>query len=127
MKKRWSILFALLCAALLCAACGEKKPDEPVDRSGRYTDKQGTDQVYSELELSRNDGGGYTVTLGIYRVTTLEGTAAEEDGVLHFAASSGPAVEGDIVVSGETAEVTITASDFSDMPVGSIYQFLDGE
>lgn len=40
----------------------------PAGYSGVYTDKQGTDEVYSELELSRNVDGTYAVTLGIHRV-----------------------------------------------------------
>jgi hypothetical protein len=54
-----------LCAAmvlLLCAACGDGKPESnhTTDYSGTYTDKQGTDEVYSMLELRSNGDGGYS-------------------------------------------------------------------
>lgn len=129
MKKGLRVLL-LVCAVLLCTACGAKEPpkSEPEDFSGRYTDKQGTPDIYSELVLNRNEDGSYTVELGIYRTTTLEGTATEEDGILRFAsdAETGPAVAGDITVSGETAEIAITASDFPHVPVGTVYHFPDG-
>lgn len=135
MGRKLGFLLLLLFAACLWTACGEKEPPEAedtpesnqtVDYSGRYTDKQGTSDVYSELELRRNEDGTYAVTVGIYRVATLEGTA---DGALRFAsdAAPGPAVEGTISIDGGKAEMTITASDFPEIPAGTAYQFPDGE
>ena len=129
MGRKMGFLLLLLFAACLWTACGEKdtpESNQTGDYSGRYTDKQGTGDVYSELELRRNEDGTYAVTVGIYRVTTLEGTAA---GALHFVsdAASGPAVEGTISIDGGKAEMTITASDFPEIPAGTVYQFPDGE
>lgn len=101
------------------------KVDEPTDYSGKYTDKQGTSDIYSELELRRN-GNAYTVAIGIYRLTTLYGTADES---LHFASdeTAGPAVKGDITIDGDTAEITITESDFTYIEVGETFRFPDGK
>lgn len=155
MNKTKKILLAaaLLGLVLLCCACGGKGPgsaaspdagdkqdqtnaapsredggtQEPAapDLSGVYTDRQGTPDVYSELELKKREDGTYGFSMGIYRVTTLEGTASVQDGVLHFVCGE-PAVEGDISVSGQEAEVTITASDFAYIAVGDVYRFPDG-
>lgn len=120
-----------LCAAmvlLLCAACGDGKPESnhTTDYSGTYTDKQGTDEVYSMLELRSNGDGGYTVSVSLYRLASLEGAA---DGGLHFVSdvSSQPAVEGDISINGGEAELTVTKSDFPGIDVGMVYRFPDGE
>lgn len=129
MKKRLSIFF--LSVVLLCTACGaeETPKEEPADYSGRYTDKQGTTEVYSELELSRNEDGTYEVNLSIYRTISMIGTAAEtEAGTLHFDCYV-PDIHaaGDIVIDGETAELTITESDTYLLDVGMVYRFPDGE
>lgn len=80
--------------------------DRP-DLTGVYTDKQGTADVYSELELALQADGTYKVTMGLYRITTLEGTAVWRDGTLHFTSKT-PAVEADITVADGGAEVTVT-------------------
>lgn len=129
-KILWAI-FALVCAMLLCTACSGKEPQSNVtaDYSGRYTDKQGTAEIYSELELRRNEDGAYSASISLYRLMLLEGTAEEMNGTLHFTsdAASGPAVEGDIAVNGETAEITITGSDTDLIAVGTVYRFPDGK
>lgn len=93
------------------------------DYSGQYTDKQGTAEAYSELELNLQNDGTYTFTMSIYRVTTLEGIAVYENGALHFVCDE-PHVEGTIVISGSEAQVTITDSSFSEIQAGETYSFL---
>ncbi len=116
---------------LLCTACGAKEPprEEPTDYSGRYTDRQGTTEVYSELELNRNEDGTYAVNLSIYRTISMVGTAEEtEAGKLRFDCFV-PDIHaaGDIVIDGETAELTITESDTYLLDPGMVYRFPDGE
>lgn len=134
MKRGLSIVILLACV-LLCAACSEKEPSqkEPTpesnqtqDYSGTYTDKQGTDEIYSSLTLRSNSDGTYAAEVGIYRVTTLEGTV---DDALHFTSdtSNGPDVKGDIVIDGGIAEMTITESDFSELAAGTVVRFPDGK
>ena len=94
--------------------------------SGTYADRQGTEKVYSDLTLSRKDDGTYSVSMGLYKLAALEGTAEYEDGTLHFVCSA-PPVEGDISVEGGEAVFTVTASDFPHLPVGEVYRFADGE
>ncbi len=98
--------------------------DHP-DLTGVYTDKQGTADVYSELELALQADGTYKVTMGLYRITTLEGTAVWRDGTLHFTSKT-PAVEADITVADGGAEVTVTASEQAYISPGDVYAFPDG-
>lgn len=105
----------------------DQTSESQIDYSGIYTDKQGTlEDIYSELELRKQDDDSYAFTMGIYRVTTLEGTAAYQSGKLHFVCDA-PSVEGDIVISGDEAEVTITDSAFEYIQAGEVYRFLDGK
>lgn len=48
---------------------------EEMDYSGMYTDTQGTDSVYSELLLTKKEDGTYDLEMGLYRLTTISGTA----------------------------------------------------
>ena len=152
MNKKPSLLPTILLVCALCAGCTGKAPAAPEeapsaeqtapaadqtqpaatlpeaehpDLTGVYTDRQGTSEVYSELELNLQPDGAYSVTMGIYRVTTLEGTAAWEDGTLHFTSKT-PAVEADIAVADDRAEVTITASEQAYLFPGDVYAFPDG-
>ncbi|MBE5874245.1 MAG: hypothetical protein E7287_07545 [Lachnospiraceae bacterium] len=138
MMKR-KVFLCMLCAALTMTACGTKENQESeqkeiftlesekvqTDYSGTYTDKMGTEDIYSELALEKQQDGTYAFTMGIYRVTTLEGTATGADGIFHFV-SDAPCVEGDITIDGEVAEVIITASAFEYIAVGDEYRFPDG-
>lgn len=119
--KRKLLAWGLLGAALICCACGAKTQD----LAGTYTDKQGTADIYSQLELTRREDGTYGVVMSLYRIALLEGTAACEDGTLHFICTS-PAAEADISISAGTAEVIVIASELPDMAAGSVYRFLDG-
>lgn len=105
----------------------EQTPENQIDYSGIYTDKQGTlDDIYSELELRKQDDDSYDFKMGIYCLTTLEGTATDKNGELHFVCEE-PLVEGNIVINGDEAEVTITDSKFEYIQAGEGYSFLDGK
>ena len=79
-----------------------------IDYSGVYTDAQGTDAVYSELILVKREDGDYNFAIGLYRLTTIAGKATQNEDKLHFVGSegNGNAIEGDIVISNESATVT---------------------
>ncbi len=105
----------------------EQTLENQIDYSGIYTDKQGTlDDIYSELELRKQDDDSYDFKMGIYCLTTLEGTATGKNGELHFVCEE-PLVEGNIVINGDEAEVTITDSKFEYIQAGEGYSFLDGK
>lgn len=137
-RKGLSIFLVLASAIFLCTACGTKEPpkeenaapesNKTEDYSGVYTDKQGTPDIYSELELRQNGDGTYAVTLGIYRLAEVTGTA---DSALHFVgdANTGLNVEGDITIDGDSAEITITQSDFPfpEIAAGTTLTFPDGK
>lgn len=105
---------------------GVQRDTQGEDFSGVYTDTQGTDSVYSELELRLQADGTYTAVLGLYRITTLEGTAAYDAyGALCFTCDD-PAVKGIVTIDGETAEVTVMESEFSYIRPGDAFRFPDG-
>lgn len=136
--KKWSVLLLLAWAVFLCGACAGKPPQEEVsapesnqieDYSGRYTDKQGTSDIYSSLELLRNEDGSYAVTLSIHRTAELLGTAEEAgSGILTFDCFAPDLhVAGEIAVDGGTAEVAVSESDFPEIAAGTVYRFPDGK
>lgn len=103
--------------------------------AGVYTDTQGTDEVYSSLELCDRGDGTYDATISLYRLTTLGGMAAlrydRSDGMLYFT-SEDQLVEAVIGFSGDTstpdaAAATITYSEFDGLKVGDTFHFPDGE
>lgn len=98
--------------------------------AGVYTDTQGTDDVYSSLELCDRGDGTYDATISLYRLTTLDGTVAPWYGMLYFT-SEDQLVEAVINFSGDTstvdaAAVTITYSEFPYLQVGGTFRFPDG-
>lgn len=99
--------------------------------AGTYTDTQGTDQVYSSLELRDLGDGTWDATLSLYRLTTLEGTAAPRyvrgAEMLYFTSEDG-LVEAVIGFCGDTsttdaAAVTVTYSEFAGLEVGDTFHF----
>lgn len=102
--------------------------------AGVYTDTQGTDEVFSSLELCDRGDGTYDATISLYRLATLDGMAGprydRSDGMLYFT-SEDQLVEGVIGFGGDTstadtAAVTITYSELSNIQVGDTFRFPDG-
>lgn len=93
-----------------------------VDFAGLYVDTQGTGEVYSELELVEAEERVYEVTIGLYRLTTLEGTAKVEGDALYFEDET-MQVKGEIFMSDEGAVFRATASEFEYISVGDIFSF----
>ncbi|MCI9587174.1 MAG: hypothetical protein HFF60_04335 [Oscillospiraceae bacterium] len=103
--------------------------EETSDLSGWYRDLQGTDVIYSELILSRQEEGNglYDASIGLYRLTTLEGIAqVQEDGTLLFVGGP-PKVQAVITIDGEQAKVEFTVSEFMYIQPGDVFTFPDGK
>ena len=102
---------------------------EVSDYSGMYTDTQGTDSVYSELILTKQEDGSYTFEMGLHRLTTIEGTATANGNVLYFIGCLGdePLFAGEIVIDGESATATFTESEWSLIESGEVFAFPSGK
>lgn len=106
-----------------------EEAEEVPDLSGWYRDMQGTDVIYSELILSRQEEGNglYDASIGLYRLTTLEGIAqVQEDGTLFFIGGP-PKVQAVITIDGEQAAVEFTVSEFEYIEPGDVFTFPDGK
>lgn len=104
-------------------------PEEVPDLSGCYRDMQGTEDVYSELTLSRQEEGNglYDASIGLYRLAFLEGIAqVQEDGTLLFVGGP-PKVQAVITIDGEQAAVEFTVSEFMYIQPGDVFTFPDGK
>ena len=93
-----------------------------VDFSGLYVDTQGTESVYSELELVAVDDRTYNATIGLYRLTTLEGTAKVEGNLLVFEDEE-MQVKGEIFMVDEGVMFRATASEFEYILPGDVFEF----
>lgn len=91
--------------------------------SGTYVDRQGTEDIYSELELRYLKEGVYEVFVGIFRVGASEGIARAEGEILLFEAEGEPLIRGEIRIQDSEAVLTITESDFSDIEAGQVFIF----
>lgn len=130
MRKAVRLTVSIVFVLILCVSCGEANPNSnhTEDYSGTYSDKQSTDVIYSFLELLAKEDGIYAVTLGIYRIAELKGTAAlEEAGKFHFDCYAPDlSVSGEIIIKDGTAAVTVMESNFAYIPAGTEYIFPDG-
>ena len=100
----------------LAGYLGEKIGQEvqmslPDNVAGTYVDRQGTDSVFSVLEIVPADNGTYAVTIGLYRITTLEGMAVSDGNKLLYEDNDFQ-IKGEIRIQGEEASLYITESDF---------------
>lgn len=102
---------------------------DEIDYSGMYTDTQGTDSIYSELILKKQEDGSYDFDMGLYRLTTISGTATVNGNVLHFIGELGGETlfEGDIVIDGESAIATFTSSAWGLIESGEVFTFPSGK
>jgi uncharacterized protein YecT (DUF1311 family) len=112
----------------LAAYLGEKTGQavnvpEKEDYSGWYVDTQGTgNDIYSELELEKMPDGTYKATIGLYRLTTLEGIAEEESGYLTFEDAE-TKVKGDIMLQDGGMIFRVTSSEFAYLNTGDVFEF----
>lgn len=96
------------------------------DYSGHYVNTQGTDVVYDELKVELSEDGTYRTEIGIYRLTTLEGTAIMHDGMLLFE-DTVVGVKGNIQFEKELAVFTVTESNFEYIAPGESFEFTKSE
>lgn len=92
------------------------------DYSGLYVDTQGTSSVYSEIELVALEDGTYETTIGLYRITTMEGIARTDGDVLCFE-DENIQVKGEIRIEDNSATLTITESGFEYLHPGDVFEF----
>lgn len=88
---------------------------------GHYADMQGTEDIYSDILINKQDDGSIYVEIGIYRLTSLSGyaTTTEDPMVLNFVNDDGDRkINGTIVCSENGAVFTVTESDWSLLNVG---------
>ena len=99
------------------------------DFSGVYTDTMGTDDIYSELILVKREDGDYNFSIGLHRLTSIGGKAIQDGDNLHFVGidASGEPIEGDVVISGESATATFTDSTWTYIENGDTYTFPSGK
>ncbi|MBR2403037.1 MAG: hypothetical protein IKB01_09780 [Lachnospiraceae bacterium] len=99
------------------------------DFSGVYTDTMGTDDIYSELILVKREDGDYNFEIGLHRLTSIGGKAIQDGDNLHFVGidASGEPIEGDVVISGESATATFTDSTWTYIENGDTYTFPSGK
>ncbi len=90
--------------------------------AGSYADTQGTEDVYSELIVTRQGGGIYEVEIGLYRLTTLEGTAKAEGEILSFEDDE-MQVKGRIELQDGGAVFTVTEPGFVYLYPGDVFRF----
>ena len=132
-KKRGVIsLIAVVSVALLCGCSFSSEEadwdteqiiqESVLDYSGLYVDTQGTSDIYSELELVYQEKGVYEATIGLYRLTTLEGTARVEGDKLLFE-DEGMQVKGEIFFRDGGAVFRATESEFTYITVGEEFVF----
>ncbi len=110
------ISLVLLAALLLTACSGSPKT---IRYAGHYTASDS-----STLDISES-GGSYTVKMGIFRLTELEGTGTAGADGLNFTATdaAGNPIKARVTVSGETATVTFTGSSWSYIKTGDVFTF----
>lgn len=97
-------------------------PQKKDDYSGSYVDRQGTSEIYSNLNLTYLEDESYQATIGLYRLTELEGVAKVDGETLSFK-DDGMQVKGIISIQDNKAVLTITESDFEYINPGDVFEF----
>lgn len=97
-------------------------PQKKDDYSGSYVDRQGTEDIYSDLDLTYLEDGLYQATIGIFRLAQLDGVAKVDGETLSFE-DEVYKVKGIIIVQDNKAELTITESGFEYINPGDVFEF----
>lgn len=92
------------------------------DYSGSYVDRQGTENIYSELDLKYLENGVYEAEISLYRLTTLDGTAKTDGDKLTFE-DAAIQIKGEITLQETGAVLTVTESEFADINPGDVFEF----
>ncbi|MCQ4935958.1 hypothetical protein [Anaerotignum propionicum] len=97
-------------------------PPKMEDYSGSYVDRQGTAEIYNNLDLTYLEDESYQATIGLYRLTELEGVAKVDGETLSFK-DDGMQVKGTIIIKDNMAVLTITESGFEYINQGDVFEF----
>ena len=97
-------------------------PQKKDDYSVSYVDRQGTADIYSNLDLTYLEDESYQVTIGIFRLAQLDGVAKVDGETLSFE-DEVYKVKGIIIVQDNKAELTITESGFEYINPGDVFEF----
>ena len=95
---------------------------EDVTQTWSYVDRQGTEDIYSQLDLVSQGDGLYDVTISLYRLAALEGIAESDGNTLSFE-DEAMKVKGVITIQKTGAVLTITESEFEAINQGDVFEF----
>ncbi len=95
---------------------------EDVTQTWSYVDRQGTEDIYSQLDLVSQGDGLYDVTISLYRLAGLEGIAESDGNTLSFE-DEAMKVKGVITIQKTGAVLTITESEFEAINQGNVFEF----
>lgn len=93
--------------------------------TGMYIDNQGTADIYSDIVINEGtESDTYDVAIGLFRITTLDGTAKADGDKLFFVTDEEDTpVEGIIEYGWDGASFTVTSSGFEYIKAGDTYTF----
>ena len=97
-------------------------PQKKDDYSGSYVDRQGTAEIYNNLDLTYLEDESYQATIGIFRLAQLDGVAKVDGETLSFE-DEVYKVKGIIIVQDNKAVLTITESGFEYINPGDAFEF----
>lgn len=98
-------------------------PEQPITAKMYFKDTQGTGtDIYSDLAMTESYEG-YDITMGLYRLTTLEGTASFSESHIYDYVDNNIDVEGKITVTGNTAKFEVTRSGIDLFNAGDVFEF----
>lgn len=97
-------------------------PQKKDDYSGSYVDRQGTEDIYNNLDLTYLEDESYQATIGIFRLAQLDGVAKVDGETLSFE-DEVYKVKGIIIVQDNKAVLTITESGFEYINPGDVFEF----
>ena len=100
----------------------ETSATDKIYYSGQYADKQGTEEIYSNLYLEYVGEEEYEATISLYRLAELEGTVTVDNGTLWFWDEE-LKVEGTITIKDNSAVFMITESEFAAINKGDSFTF----
>lgn len=132
MKRMKLWLLASLLAGTTLSSCGSRTgagsgAGETTDYAGVYLDEDRTD---NNLVITTDSAGGYHVSIDIYRLTSLDDGRghATADGLAFTATdANGQPIGGVITLSGDTATVTFTDSQWPLLPNGEQFTYVAGQ
>ncbi|MCD8361597.1 MAG: DUF1311 domain-containing protein [Lachnospiraceae bacterium] len=101
---------------------GETYEKSTFDIEGYYANCEGTADIYDELRIMQSVDGGLNVEIGLYRITTLNGTAIQSGDVLYYTDSELD-LTGIITCGWDGAIFTVVTSNFEYLKSGDTFNF----